>query len=128
MNIEKIFNDANNKEICKYVLYTKSQDGYMNPMYDLYVDEECKKLLTYELVKPADDDKKDAEFLKNLEMIFNKGVIVKALDSDKNVVAIAPVFDYRINASSLFLRVLTVTKDSSNNVVLTTIPYSITIR
>lgn len=127
MNIETIYNNAEDKEICKHVLYTKTQEGYFNSVYNLYVDKACTKELTYELVAPEDDADRNA-FLEKLDKMLTKGVIVKGLDSDGTVVRNAPIFDWFISRSTLVLRVLTVAKDSNSNAVLTTIPYSVTIR
>lgn len=127
MNIETIFNNAEDKEICKHVLYTKTQDGYFNAVYDLYVDKACTKMLTNELVKPEDETGKEA-FLEKLDKMLTKGFIVKGVDSDGNVIHNAPVFDWCIERATLYLKVLTVAEGSNGATVLSVIPYSVTIR
>lgn len=127
MNIETIFNNAEDKEICKYALYTKTQDGYINAVYDLYVDKACTKALTYELVAPEDDTDKVA-FLEKLDKMLTKGVIVKGVDEDGKVIHNAPVFDWSMNRATLCLKILTVAQGSNSNTVLTMIPYTVTIR
>ena len=115
MNIEKIFNDANNKEICKYVLYTKSQDGIVDITADVYVDKECTKTLSQILtqeIKLIEDEKGFDEFKKNLETIFAKEVTIKAVDEEATTIRTACVIDHVISNDSLTMWYLLVNESN----------------
>lgn len=66
MNIETIFNNAENKEIAKYILYVGVTNEALVPNSNLFIDKKLTK-------------KADADALKKA---FYKGLIIQGIDTE----------------------------------------------